>query len=1043
MSSQIVQIRRNKIKNNHITSTVLLSACLVAGFAWNSRATIIANNQSSGSSTSHFDSFITTNLIQAGQSSFSAVVADSSAINGTFLASGLNDGSAAGNGNLTYYEAIPGNGTSMPNKAIFTLSGGYNITNIQVISGWTDHNLGEQTFQLLLSINSGAFTSFGTFTNNTPVDPGTSGPGSWMTTLTSSTGIIGTNVTGIEFIFSNPDTSNGAGSVGNSQAGNGSDGGTVIHELQVFGTLYTNTSTNLNTIIANYATNASSSSYFDSFITTNLIQADQISLGTVTADASANNGTFLASGLNDGSAAASGNLTYYTVIPNGGSSMPNTVTFQLTAGYNLTNIQVISGWTDHNLGEQTFQLLLSTNGSAFKNYGIFSNNASLDPGTAGPGSWMTTLTANSGTIATNVTGVEFIFSNPDTSNGANSVGNSQSGGGSQGGTVIHELQVFGTYYTNLAVQPTVIPVTDTNVLKGLSLNNWVTKTNLISSTVEGASLTVGFNGTQNVSLRVNNSQLSGAVASRYPIIAWSVNGGPYQNHQLTATDTSVLLSSGVNNPVIDLYIEGMSPFEDRYTGDVPPDSVEFTGFIVDIGGTTTPVAIPVKVWLNIGDSIMSGDAALYSAGEGRPPDDDWAAADDARASYGYLLARHYGYEETRLAYGGYDWAGGLANVPALATLIDQKTSTISRLKNGFLNPMPSIVLINLGENGAPALSDVTNALVKLRSRVLPATKILVMVPVAGTAEAQVTSAFQSYTNATSDTNTFLVDLGPITYNTADGQHPTANGHKVIYEAALRFFDPLIAPAIIQNTQYGTNAAAFDGAIAVNLIQAGQSSLGSVTVSHGPSITANFTTAGLNDGSAAASTNLTYYGNNDPGGGNLPVTITFNLNTNLITGYNITGIQAITGWSDSDLANQNFQLLFSLNGGPFSYYGEFINLTNTDSLNGGNNAILETLTSSSSAPIASGVTGVQFIFSNPGGVQGGSGGTLIRELQVFGAPIVNLTVRSLAGNNLQLTWPEGVLLQATNLSGPWTTNTAASPYTFSPSSPQMFYRVVVP
>ena len=133
----------------------------------------------------------------------------------------------------------------------------------------------------------------------------------------------------------------------------------------------------------------------------------------------------------------------------------------------------------------------------------------------------------------------------------------------------------------------------------------------------------------------------------------------------------------------------------------------------------------------------------------------------------------------------------------------------------------------------------------------------------------------------------------------------------------------------------------------------------------------------------------------------------------------------------------------MNGGPFSYYGEFINLTNTDSLNGGNNAILETLTSSSSAPIASGVTGVQFIFSNPGGVQGGSGGTLIRELQVFGAPIVNLTVRSLAGNNLQLTWPEGVLLQATNLSGPWTTNTAASPYTFSPSSPQMFYRVVVP
>jgi hypothetical protein len=173
-----------------------------------------------------------------------------------------------------------------------------------------------------------------------------------------------------------------------------------------------------------------------------------------------------------------------------------------------------------------------------------------------------------------------------------------------------------------------------------------------------------------------------------------------------------------------------------------------------------------------------------------------------------------------------------------------------------------------------------------------------------------------------------------------------------------------------------------------------------------------------------------------------------LNTNAITGgsaagYSVNGVQAITGWSDSDLANQNFQLLFSLNGGPFTSYGAFLNTTNTDALNNGNNAILETLTKSAGGPMASGVTGVQFVFSSPGGVQGGSGGTLIRELQVFGTPFVKLAVQTIDGSHLQLVWPGGVLLQATNIVGPWLTNaTAASPYAVGPTASQMYYRVRV-
>jgi hypothetical protein len=56
--------------------------------------------------------------------------------------------------------------------------------------------------------------------------------------------------------------------------------------------------------------------------------------------------------------------------------------------------------------------------------------------------------------------------------------------------------------------------------------------------------------------------------------------------------------------------------------------------------------------------------------------------------------------------------------------------------------------------------------------------------------------------------------------------------------------------------------------------------------------------------------------------------------------------------------------------------------------------------------------------------------------------VNLSLQPVADGNLQLTWPTGALLEASNLTGPWVTNTNASPYTFAPAGPQEFYRVKV-
>jgi hypothetical protein len=59
----------------------------------------------------------------------------------------------------------------------------------------------------------------------------------------------------------------------------------------------------------------------------------------------------------------------------------------------------------------------------------------------------------------------------------------------------------------------------------------------------------------------------------------------------------------------------------------------------------------------------------------------------------------------------------------------------------------------------------------------------------------------------------------------------------------------------------------------------------------------------------------------------------------------------------------------------------------------------------------------------------------------GPPLVTLSIQP-SGANVVLTWSQGTLLESPNPTGPWTTNTAASPYTTSPTGSQKFYKVQV-
>lgn len=354
------------------------------------------------------------------------------------------------------------------------------------------------------------------------------------------------------------------------------------------------------------------------------------------------------------------------------------------------------------------------------------------------------------------------------------------------------LAVLSAICSRADVSAAEIPVTDPTLLAGLSPYNWVCGKDSINASVAGSSLTLAFRGSGKVVLKLDNSHLANVPAERCPIIAWTVNGGAVKSHQLATGETSVPLTSGVANPVIDLYIKGMSPIEDRWNGDVPANSVRITGLETDAGLALVPLKFPAKIWLNIGDSIMSGDGAAYRGSQGRPPDGGWAASSDGRASYGCLLARHFGYRESRIAYGGYNWTGGLAGVPALTKLIDNRTSTASRLVEGLLSPLPDVVLVNLGENGVPADQDVVASLKHLRSRIGKEARMLVMLPVSGRSGSEITRAFSSYQSGASDGNSFLIDLGKIQFEVCDGQHPTAAGHQGIFEAARPVCEKIFA-----------------------------------------------------------------------------------------------------------------------------------------------------------------------------------------------------------------------------------------------------------
>lgn len=206
--------------NRGITSIFLLLA-----LAGTTNATIIETTLNSGTQ-EFFDLNISTiDLIQAGAPSLSGSVTASSPA--TFSETGSNDGTATQTSGLTYWGGVNSAGQDLT----YLLTGsatGYDILTVNSIYGWQDsrsrHSAQQWTLEVT-TVTNPTFTPIHSVTY-TPFAPTDNAEGSTQVTLTDTTGVIASGVTGIRFHidpFSSPGSPGFSGELG------------VIRELDVLG----------------------------------------------------------------------------------------------------------------------------------------------------------------------------------------------------------------------------------------------------------------------------------------------------------------------------------------------------------------------------------------------------------------------------------------------------------------------------------------------------------------------------------------------------------------------------------------------------------------------------------------------------------------------------------------------------------------------------------------------------------------------------------------------------------------------------------------
>ena len=334
---------------------------------------------------------------------------------------------------------------------------------------------------------------------------------------------------------------------------------------------------------------------------------------------------------------------------------------------------------------------------------------------------------------------------------------------------------------------TEVSITDPNIL--YSPYNWFKSESKYAQTPNpGAYLKLTFSGTKlAVNVDVSPFTQANVPASQYPLIRFSVDGGPAKTVQLTPTTSAIPCANSVsagNHSLLLQYVAGYV-FLDFWT---PVNVLRITGFTLDDGAKLSPESeIRPANALFFGDSITNGDDDVADFIHGITNAVD---TQDATIGYPSVVAAGIGAEYGVVAYGGASWDGNAADghTPGLMTSYSMIDSLHSRLTNGKLLPVPDDLYINMGENVGPSGNDVPKLLTALRTASSRWTKIFVIIPFSGRARLALREGYNDYKKSVpTDGRTYLIDLGnnpnlPVgrpTMMSVDGQHPLAVLHGLL------------------------------------------------------------------------------------------------------------------------------------------------------------------------------------------------------------------------------------------------------------------------
>lgn len=336
---------------------------------------------------------------------------------------------------------------------------------------------------------------------------------------------------------------------------------------------------------------------------------------------------------------------------------------------------------------------------------------------------------------------------------------------------------------------TTINVNNASFLAGQSPFNWYNNGSTSSTTInEGAYFKIRFTGTSfGVTFDVSAMSGAGYSAVYYPTIKWQIDGGAATRQQLTSSDTTVTLGTGLSDALhsIVFWLDGIDEGTNtnRWDGTL---SLVITALILDTGKTVQ--AYPKSTVGNgivFSDSIGSGSVALALQ-----QSSNYSIVQAASLGWQALCMDQLNVEYGNVSFCGQGYETGIQGMGAVTGTYNLFFTGHSRT----LTPAPNVAMIQFGTNGG--LSDpaiLTTFLGNIRTYVGAACRIYLLIPFNQNAVSNITTGYNDYVTANPSDIITKIDLGSggaaiVTANSYDTVHPNTMGYYLLAQAVY----PLLA-----------------------------------------------------------------------------------------------------------------------------------------------------------------------------------------------------------------------------------------------------------